>query len=860
MNKKIIVMSVLFCLGTFTGFGNKINTVQNKDGITVQTPLFRTVLNAKQGYTIRRIDVFKNKYTFRFNHSGLVVSEDNELDKWKKCYFPRPRTFLESRIATNCEVKEETNQVKCIVKWENETVKVEKQLIFHADQPFIDVSYTIQILKRLEQVNYQLQAISPVFFRKAFCYPGKIRFVTRAMNEAQFSPKADYLYFYNGKNGYGLIRPLDESKKLTLAQGLIYGNRIGLGCYSPPLRWDKVPSEYSFRTRIVIGLSPEKLREMNGKENHPKKVVIRHLEIEKIIQRTGKDGKANLILQNKTGTPQKVTLTSEIEGNLRDLRKLPPQNLEVPPLSDLKCQVKWKNKGENGFSLKCSLLDENGKTLDEEWEYFGITDHFPKTNQMGIVNPGWFHDDWLIDAVVQKFKENYITTIEQYCWAPDQVLDLTPDTEKFVPHTESQGGYSQPLTKTFLKTFVDTAHKNGMYVLAMDTGFLSLDGALNHPEKAKHTKDGQFYLYNGNIHRNKRFNAVGANIFSEKAIKEWAEEMNASVDMFGWDGVRFDWNFIPIATQDPLYVAETKKKKNVHDEARRVSWYTHDNKSAHDLFPDPDQAAADFCNLWRQTVNAKHPNFKYHINYYTGGRALLKEFPKYTKANCRQTGLLNESLLDTSRKYPTWQDWANILTGSLKVARKYGGQPSVGFMRGYAPGGISHRLIHFIMMSSGFHLFGWAGARYSLDDTYLRFRHALRFADYFYDPGFIPQSESEKIIQVTGKGSDRVLWKPFVFERSKGNRREILVHLINLPKDDYIMMHHEVPEVKKNLEVTVTSPEGYELVGADLLVPDPVPHTIKLQPAKNQGKIVVKIPELASMGSLVVDFRKGGAQ
>ena len=49
---------------------------------------------------------------------------------------------------------------------------------------------------------------------------------------------------------------------------------------------------------------------------------------------------------------------------------------------------------------------------------------------------------------------------------------------------------------------------------------------------------------------------VFPNFALKPALEYGVQQLIASKKMFGWDGVRFDWNFLPAAPQDPLQVQE----------------------------------------------------------------------------------------------------------------------------------------------------------------------------------------------------------------------------------------------------------------------------------------------------------------
>jgi len=299
-------------------------------------------------------------------------------------------------------------------------------------------------------------------------------------------------------------------------------------------------------------------------------------------------------------------------------------------------------------------------------------------------------------------------------------------------------------------------------------------------------------------------------------------------------------------------MAGKDKEENIYARANRQAWYTWDGRSAHDLFPNPDQTGAELCRIYRQTVAEKYPDFIYNVNYSVN-HGLFDKYPEYSAVNTKDSGILMESLLNTYSTYPTWQAWAKVLTDALSVIRPQGAQPFVGWMRGYAPGGIAHRNMQYIMMASGFRWYGSYGARHSLDDTYKRFRHATRFAEFFYDPDFNRIKAPETRVEVTGGGSDRVLWRPFVFERTRTKHRELLVHLLNLPQDDHIIMHHDTPAAKQDLVVTAKWESTSLPTSCWLLTPDPHPQATRLTWArKPDGTVAIRIPELVSLGSVVL--------
>ncbi len=823
---------------------------QDEKSIVVETSRYRITLAADGAYTLNSATLLPQNKVMNFKQAGLELVEDQERDTWTKAYFGTPVRHQEKSAKAKCTVEQLDDRAICRIHWENEAAAVEKTFTFTADSPVVDIAYEIQVQRRLQEVVYALEIKDQQLYRSGLAYPAQERYIGRLPREAVFTPSPAYTLISGAGLGLGLTA--FDSEDASVA-GMFYppgSNTIHLSAHSRPLRWDEPSYSLSLKTALLIGVESEEAADIFRKRTPQlPDIEIARLDVEKLIYRPDTKAHATVLLRNNRAATQNIVLTAQLTARLDETQDLPTQKIEISPHAEKEVTLEWDVDGNYGFELDVCLLDANSRVLDVAREYFAVSDHFVNVAQTTVWNAGWMRYDWLVPGKVRQAKENYVGCIEYYCWAPDQVLDLTPDTDTWEPHTESQGAYRTQLTKSFLKGLVDQAHDAGLRVLAMDTGFLSLPGALRHPERAKYTVDGQIYLYNGNIYDGDRFHAVGANVFNQEAIQAWAEEMCDSVRMFGWDGVRFDWSFIPCAPQDPLYVEETQKN---HDAANKT-WYTFDGRSAQDLFPDPDKAATEFCTLWRQITESAFPEFIFNANYSVN-HGLFEKFPEYSKVSCRDAGILMESLLNTATHFPTWQEWSTVLTNSMRVVRPFRAQPFVGWMRGYAEGGIAHRNLHYIMMASGFRWFGYYGMRHSLDDTYKRFRHATRFSEYFYDPDFEPLGPDQEVLQVTGQGTERVLWKPFVFRRKATEKTEFLVHLLNLPENDYIMMHHEIPIARENLTVTLALDTGSQVKRCVMLVPDPEPRVEVLSFQQDGNSVSAQIPQLLSLGTVVVEM------
>jgi hypothetical protein len=273
------------------------------------------------------------------------------------------------------------------------------------------------------------------------------------------------------------------------------------------------------------------------------------------------------------------------------------------------------------------------------------------------------------------------------------------------------------------------------------------------------------------------------------------------------------------------------------------------------LFPDPDRTGAELLRLWRETVRARHPDYVYGTNFGASAEA-QRLTPLYFKEASTDSFLLFEYLLGScNEEYNTWEKWAQAMTEATQRVRLHGGQPCIGYMRGYAADGTALRLSQYLMFASGCHWAGGAGMPYSLDDSWKRFRFATRFSEYYYDPGFLLLPE-ERRGEVSVEAPPRVFWKQFVYERQREEGRDVTVHLINLPESDYIVMHHEVPTVKENLGISLQLQPDEKFQRASLLLPDPFPHAEPLEGRVEGATLKVRIPRLETAAIVLMEMSK----
>jgi len=584
-----------------------------------------------------------------------------------------------------------------------------------------------------------------------------------------------------------------------------------------------------------------------------KAVTIDRVWPRKLIHRLGEDATTRVALTSHSTREETVELVSSVTGGIDEQRVVDQRSVSLKPGETRELDIPW-NTGQREYGLTFRADALIGKKLvDFGREYTAVTNFAPKVGQVGIWNPS-IRQEGSEATHVRKVREAYVGIVEYYCWTPDTVNDMTPEGKSWQPHTESQGAYEVTLTKAFLQTIVRKAHENGVHVYSWITGLMPFTSGLQKPELFQYTPDGQPYLYNGRVYDGQRRYSVGpVNIYREDLCLRWGEEMARSADMFGWDGCRWDWGFVPTVPSDPLGLDEKEKDRFKTDD--RPDWHDWEGRNSRELFPDPDATGEKLLKAWRKGVAKTRPEFVYGTNFNSSERT-ARTIPKYFQEATTDSLLLFEYLLNcSSEKMNTWEKYARHLTEDCQRVRKNRGQPCVGYMRGFLPGSTALRLVQYLIFASGVHWAANPGVRHSLDDTWERFRFALRFAEYYYDPGFFLLPEARRT-EVSVQADPRVFWQPFVYERRRPTGRDITVHLLNLPKSDFIVQYHEDPPAKTGIAVRVQLRPGEKVERAAIMLPEPEPHAVPLAAPYDGSAAVVRIPSLKSAGIVLVQIAK----
>ena len=656
-------------------------------------------------------------------------------------------------------------------------------------------------------------------------------------------PSWEYAWHQKSKLGAGIIAP--ENQSLAGIEYMMQNRQEGgtsnytamTALYSPLQKYGRKNS-LDFRWQVIAGSTPQKAQALAdsvfGKDKTAK---IHSCETQKLTIRPGQDNKILAKIRNRTNADAELKakvfavygLDSEVQVAEAAL------TVKAGTIQALELPVKFPSDVKLGVALRTELYDAGGNLLDKATDFCSITDFVPRDSVFGFINVAHCNLEGSQDAWNRLQKRNYVGAYEYYHWAPSTIFGLVPEEESWKPGVAI---YDVVIYKKFIKKLVENAHSHGVGVYAWITGLWNYNVGLRHLDMLQYCENGQPNIYDGIIRKDgSRVIALKPNIYTVERSSAWGKEMADSIDMFGWDGCRWDFSFLPSVANDPLFIGE-----KVSD------WYDNKGVPASKLYPDPDKTGTECLKAWREAVAKRHPEFIYGANlgYREENR---RSFPNYLKEAARNGLLIFEDMLEYyMEKWNTFEKWGKELALRADLVRPQGGTAVVGIMRGLPRNSVSYHLAQYTAASAG--VKWWAYGGLWLDErSPERNRYFMRFAEYYFGTEFLAPENCPVFIAK----KQNVLFEPFVRQRKTAEGREIVIPVVNMPdNNDYICAYHDEPPVRKNLEFKVDLQKG-EKAEAWVMTPQNPEKALRI-PVSNG---IVTLPELKDTCMILVKCRGG---
>jgi len=137
-------------------------------------------------------------------------------------------------------------------------------------------------------------------------------------------------------------------------------------------------------------------------------------------------------------------------------------------------------------------------------------------------------------------------------------------------------------------------------------------------------------------------------------------------------------------------------------------------------------------------------------------------------------------------------------------------------------------------------------------------RHALRYAEIFWDNRMRPVADPERVVSFgAADPAPFFCWQPLVRKLNcGGDRRRLVIHLLNIPENHKLYTNQALKTlpVLRDLPLTVRLPADARVAGAWNLGAIPESHHERLAEKNTNGEVLVRVPELRFWQSIVIDY------
>ena len=860
MRKTIVTIAAV----AVTTASQGVELVRTDARWTVSNAHYCASFKPSAGYRLGWVKYGKREWSVA---GGFVVGYDGQSEKFIG------RAHAAQRIVGQDGAKGEVvenapNKVVLRFSWPLPCGGKAVQTVSFDDSPVVRYVQDVDWKQPLGDAIFELNTLQ-ANARKTLFYP-ESRAFTGVWNNGNWSALPRWKYMHDGAFGCGVVAADGTGWEnfvfaaRTPAKG--WGARNFINLKHEYLANEPVPNRKSMRFSLVLsGDLATAVAAARGELSGAPAVQLCDIEPDRVYCRKGGENALTTTLVNNTAEARTVKVAVELASGFDDVRRVSEEVLELKP-GEMRVYRKGYSFADRpdfewGLAVRVRVSDANtGELLDCRSDVTSVANRGFNASGVGITNAGTTKQDGAEAAWADVFRRQYIGMVEYYAWSPstwdpERKMGQAPKVDEWWPTSDSQTGYINMITKKFLKTLIEEFHKRGVDAYDWITGLCNYRQAVAHPDKFQYCRNGQLAIYAGRVWKpeeNKllkvptRFAVAKIAPYTVEDAIDWGEQTVESIEMFGWDGCRWDWGWTPCAPNDPLYMAELLLDKT------KFEWFDSKGVSCFEKYPDPDATGTECLRAWRDTIAKKHPEFTYSANIHATDSA-FKSMPRYMAETCRDGLALLEYLIPggAGDKLRTFEKWGSQLANDNQNVRRCGSHSEVGHISTFCAGSVGGQLTRYVCHAAGSKWWGGPGDMRYWGAKHRSLPFAIRFSEYFWslDLMSVPAADLPSKVEVVG---DRLFWKPFVYERVSDGVRELVVHVVNVDPGLYMIVKHPDVKAVKDLKVRVKPAPGEKSVEAWGLVPGDEPTAVRL--AGGGGEFT--LPRLEEAAALVFRFSK----
>ncbi len=576
---------------------------------------------------------------------------------------------------------------------------------------------------------------------------------------------------------------------------------------------------------------------------------VAKVEIDRIRYLPGATLKGAAILADVGGRGGTGALNLLLEHGLQE--RVPVKSLPVtlgPEPQTLAFELPMP-RDELGYALVAEYVSADGADRSEASEFFNIASNFQRVAIFGggLATRDAVLDDETVRRGLSEARAGYFNATEYFAWAEDDMVEMSPSADFW-----SSGQTNYRMHKPTIQRQIRLAHEQGVAVATYGkfvmSGLPGWETAYDYPNDHRGQYSYPVGMWDGvNVPVLDRRCSLDFRVYgksphvvgnpfqtwwaeflpinpdaSPRMVRIAAEECVRSIEMFGWDAIRWDGH------------------------PRGAGWVQCGRSGKYEAWAARRTQA--LVRYFKEIVAAKHPDFRHGYNYLLieQDKAPAWAVEDYELDElCRDGGLLmNESIGNASEGW-TFAQIARNLQVEGDLCRERGG---------YYLGICFAKSPRDVQIESA--LWAAAGCRpYNAAMSREVRRYCTRYSQYTFDERLRRLATPEKVL--APQGETRLWWQPFVYETPlAAGRRQLVVNLLNLPLEDKrppregkVEPKWEMPPGTDPVAFRLTLPPGMRATGASLL--DPETLAVNALPLADNR---FEVPSVACWRVVVIDL------
>ena len=576
---------------------------------------------------------------------------------------------------------------------------------------------------------------------------------------------------------------------------------------------------------------------------------VEEVKVDKIRYLPGATLRGSAVVSDVGAEGGSGRLNLYLEHDVRDRRKvgsLPVTLRDEPQTVDFEVPLPEE---ELGYALVAEYASDDGRDRSEAAEYFNIAENFQRVAIFGggLATRDVVLEEETIRRDLIRAREQYFNATEYFAWAEDDMVEMSPETEFW-----SSGQTNYRMHEKTLQRQIRLAHEQGFAVSTYGkfvmSGFEGWRTAYDYPRHHRAQYNYPVGMWNGvNVRHLDRRRDDDFTIYSKlprvegNPFRNWwssfmpinpdatphmvriaAEECARSVEMFGWDAIRWDGH--------PRGAGWAQTGRS----GKYRQWASRQTQSLVRYFKD--------------VVAREHPDFRHGYNYLLiekekGHDWAVEDYE--LDELCRGGGLLmNESIGNASGGWTFAQVTRNLQTDGDLCRERGGYYLGISYAKSRRD-----RIIESALWAA-------AGCRpYNEAMTREVRRYCTRYSRYTFDEHLRRLASPGKVIQP--QGETRLWWEPFVYETPlKDGRRRLVVNLLNLPlkerrpaRDSEERPEFDMPAGTDPVAFALNLPDGMEATAVRLI--DPLTLAVESLPLADKR---FEVPAVGTWKVAVIDL------